>query len=55
MQDLLYFFLLACPIFSYPDNLRIPMKLDTCSNRWWTAVPGDDGRLFQSMVVSGAG
>jgi hypothetical protein len=36
-------------------DLRIPMKMDTDSNRWWTLVPIDDGHLFQSMVISGTG
>jgi hypothetical protein len=36
-------------------RLRIPMKMDTCSNRWWTLVPVDDRHLLQSMVISGTG
>jgi len=35
--------------------LRIPMKMDTDSNRCWTLVPIDGGHLFQSMVISGTG
>ena len=35
--------------------VRIPMKMDTDSNRWWALVPIDDGHLFQSMVISGTG
>jgi hypothetical protein len=38
------------PIF----RSRIPTKMHTCAIRLWTAVPGDDGHLFQSIVVGGA-
>jgi len=33
-------------------RLHIPTKMDTGSERWWTAVPADGGHLFQSMVVT---
>jgi hypothetical protein len=32
--------------------MRIPAKMDTDSRRWWTAVPADDGHLFQSMMIT---
>ena len=52
-DDLVLVFFINSEIYAFV-RMRIPMKMDTCSNRWWTAVPDDDGHLFQSMVISGA-
>jgi hypothetical protein len=42
-------------VYPFMVDVLIPTKMDTDSNRWWTAVPDDGGHLFQSMMISGAG